>query len=79
VTHRVAKFRKMAGAFNGGKKGGEAATEEAESDDGAEAIPNPKKAGKGGKGGKKRAAVEEDDEYEHELKRMKAEDSDNYQ
>lgn len=82
VTHRIAKFRKMAGAFNGGKKGAEAATEDADSDDGAEGSTpkSTKKGGSGGKGGKKRAVTEDADDQEDQVaKKMKAEDSDNYQ
>jgi hypothetical protein len=87
VTHRIAKFKKMASAFNGGKKGSEAAAE-GESDDGAEndgAESTPKtpkstkKAGKGGKCGKKRAVTEDEDDEDQVAKKLKAEDSDNYQ
>jgi hypothetical protein len=84
VTHRIAKFKKMASAFNGGKKGGEAAAEDGESDDGAERESTPKtpkstkKGGKAGKAGKKRA-VPEDDDDEQLAKKLKAEDSDNFQ
>ena len=77
VTHRIAKFRKMAGAFNGGKKGAEAATEDADSDDGAEGSTpkSTKKGGKGGKGGKKRAVTEDADDQEDQVaKKMKAEE-----
>ena len=76
VTHRIAKFRKMAGAFNDGKKGGEAATEEPESENGVDATPKSKK------GGKKRTATEDDDDddgKEQAVKKMKAEDFDAYQ
>jgi flagellar motor protein MotB len=87
VTHRIAKFKKMASAFNGGKKGGEAAAEDGESDDGAERESTPKtpkstkKGGKAGKAGKKRAVPEDDDDDDDEqlAKKLKAEDSDNFQ
>jgi flagellar motor protein MotB len=89
VTHRIAKFKKMASAFNGAKKGGEAAAEDGESDDGAERESTPKtpkstkKGAKAGKAGKKRAIPEddddEDDDDEQLAKKLKAEDSDNFQ
>jgi flagellar motor protein MotB len=89
VTHRIAKFKKMASAFNGGKKGGEAAAEDGESDDGAERESTPKtpkstkKGGKAGKAGKKRAVPEDDDDDDDDdeqlAKKLKAEDSDNFQ
>jgi flagellar motor protein MotB len=90
VTHRIAKFKKMASAFNGGKKGGEAAAEDGESDDGAERESTPKtpkstkKGAKAGKAGKKRAIPEDDDDDDDDddeqlAKKLKAEDSDNFQ
>jgi flagellar motor protein MotB len=90
VTHRIAKFKKMASAFNGGKKGGEAAAGDGESDDGADRESTPKtpkstkKGGKAGKAGKKRAVPEDDDDDDDDddeqlAKKLKAEDSDNFQ
>ena len=80
VTHRLAKFKKMAGTFNGGKKGGDAAAEDADGEGGATTPKKTKKGGKGGKVSKKRAAesaAEDDDDAEGEgLKQAKLEASD---
>lgn len=78
VTHRLAKFKKMAGTFNGGKKGGEAAADEADGESGAATPKKTKKGAKGGKGSKKRAAEDdaEDDDAEGEaVKKPKLEAS----
>ncbi|KAM0704967.1 hypothetical protein Q7P35_007754 [Cladosporium inversicolor] len=78
VTHRLAKFKKMAGSFNGGKKGGDAAGEDADGEDGAATPKKAKKAAKVGKASKKRAAeddAEEDDGEEETIKKPKLEAS----
>jgi hypothetical protein len=78
VTHRLAKFKKMAGTFNGGKKGGDAAADEADGEEGGATPKKTKKGGKGGKGSKKRATEDaEDDDCEGEpVKKPKVEGSD---
>jgi hypothetical protein len=65
----------MAGAFNGGKKGGETATDEGDDESGGVTPGKTKKGGKGGKGSKKRAAEEvaEDDEDVESPKKPKME------
>jgi len=79
VTHRLAKFKKMAGSFNGGKKGGDAAADEANGESGAATPKKTKKGAKSGKGSKKRAAeedAEDDDDGEGEaVKKPKLEAS----
>lgn len=64
VTHRLAKFKKMAGSFNGGKKGGDAAAADDADGEGGDASPKKTKKAKCGKGSKKRAAEEDDAEGE---------------
>jgi len=76
VTHRLAKFKKMAGSFNGGKKGGDAAAADDADGEGGDASPKKTKKAKGGKASKKRAAEEdagEDDAEGEALKRPKLE------
>ena len=79
VTHRLAKFKKVAGSFNGGKKGGDAAAaDDADGEDGGNTPKKTKKGAKGGKGSKKRAAEEDagDDDAEGEaVKKPKLEAS----
>ncbi|GAB7323440.1 hypothetical protein MBLNU13_g05892t1 [Cladosporium sp. NU13] len=78
VTHRLAKFKKMAGSFNGGKKSGDAAAaDEADGEDGG-ATPKKTKKAKGGKASKKRAAEEDaegDDAEGEAIKKPKLEAS----
>lgn len=78
VSHRLQKFKKMAGAFNNGKKGGDAAAEEADGESGAVTPKKTKKASKSGKGSKKRAAEEDagDDAEGEAAKKLKVEASD---
>ena len=78
VTHRLAKFKKMAGSFNGGKKGGDAAAADDADGEGGDASPKKTKKAKGGKGSKKRAAkedTEEDDAEGEAVKKPKLEAS----
>lgn len=78
VTHRLAKFKKMAGTFNSGKKGGDGAAEEADGESGPATPKKTIKGAKGGKGSKKRAAdedAEEDDVEGEAVKKPKLEAS----
>lgn len=65
----------MAGSFNGGSKGGKAVSEEAD-DVGGETPKKSKKGAKakGAKGSKKRAAEEDAEGDDDEIKKVKVED-----